>query len=404
VLLALLVASSCINYVDRGNLSVAAATLSFRADLGLGDENLGILFSMFFVTYAACQILAGWLIDKYNVFVVYTLGFVLWSAATIFTGFVGSFAGLLMFRLLLGASEAVAYPAYSKIITARFVEQERGFANSLIDGGTRIGPAIGVLAGGLIAARYGWRMVFVVIGLAGTLWLLPWCWLLWRGTGGVEARARIAPAGPGFGEILRQRQAWGTFLGLFCLNYSWYFVLSWLPSYLTQERHYSTRMMAWYGSLPFWGLAVMIVISGWTSDRFIRRGASPTKVRLSMLAGGLMLNALMIPAYLIQDQAISMALLVVACLALGVATSNLFAVSQTLAGREGVGKWIGLQNGMGNIAGVLSPYLTGVIANRLGSFFLAFVAASAVAVVGGLSYWLIVRRVEPIEWGQASTR
>jgi MFS family permease len=163
-------------------------------------------------------------------------------------------------------------------------------------------------------------------------------------------------------------------------------------------------MMAWYGSLPFWGLAVMIVISGWTSDRFIRRGASPTKVRLTMLAGGLMLNALMIPAYLIQDQAISMALLVVACLALGVATSNLFAVSQTLAGREGVGKWIGLQNGMGNIAGVLSPYLTGVIANRLGSFFLAFVAASAVAVVGGLSYWLIVRRVEPIEWGQASTR
>ena len=137
VLLALLVASSCINYVDRGNLSVAAATLSFRADLGLSDENLGILFSMFFVTYAACQILAGWLIDKYNVFVVYTLGFVLWSAATIFTGFVGSFAGLLMFRLLLGASEAVAYPAYSKIITARFVEQERGFANSLIDGGTR---------------------------------------------------------------------------------------------------------------------------------------------------------------------------------------------------------------------------------------------------------------------------
>jgi len=404
VLLALLVASSCINYVDRGNLSVAAATLSFRADLGLSDENLGILFSMFFVTYAACQILAGWLIDKYNVFVVYTLGFVLWSAATIFTGFVGSFAGLLMFRLLLGASEAVAYPAYSKIIAARFVEQERGFANSLIDGGTRIGPAIGVLAGGLIAARYGWRMVFVVIGLAGTLWLLPWCWLLWRGTGGVEARVRTAPAGPSFGEILRRRQAWGTFLGLFCLNYSWYFVLSWLPSYLTQERHYSTRMMAWYGSLPFWGLAVMIVISGWTSDRFIRLGSSPTKVRLTMLAGGLMLNALMIPAYLIQDQAISMALLVVACLALGVATSNLFAVSQTLAGREGVGKWIGLQNGMGNIAGVLSPYLTGVIANRLGSFFLAVVAASAVAVVGGLSYWLIVRRVEPIEWGQASTR
>jgi MFS family permease len=401
VLLALLVVSICINYVDRGNLAVAAATPSFRSDLGLSDEHLGVLFSVFFVTYAACQILAGWSIDRFNVFTVFTLGFVLWSAATIFTGFVGSFAGLLAFRLLLGVGEAAAYPSYSKIIAARFVEQQRGFANSLIDGGSRIGPAIGVLAGGLIAARYGWRMVFIAIGIAGTLWLLPWFWVLRRGTGGAQAAARGSQAGPGFLAILRRRQAWGTFLGLFCLNYSWYFVLNWLPSYLTKERHYSTRMMAWYGSLPFWGLAAMIVLSGWVSDRFIRRGFSPTRVRLTCLAGGLMLNALMIPAYLVQDPAISMALLVVACLALGVATSNLWAVTQTLAGREAVGKWVGLQNGVGNIAGMLSPYLTGVMANRLGSFFMAFVAASAVAVVGGLSYWLVVRRVEPIQWTES---
>ncbi len=402
VLLALLVVSICINYVDRGNLSVAAATPSFRSDLGMSDENLGVLFSMFFVTYAACQILAGWAIDRFNVFAVFTLGFVLWSVATILTGFVGSFAGLLVFRLLLGVGEAAAYPSYSKIIAARFVEQQRGFANSLIDGGSRIGPAIGVLAGGLIAARYGWRMVFIVIGIAGALWLVPWLLVLSRGTGGTQTAVRAAQAGPSFGAILRQRQAWGTFLGLFCLNYSWYFLMSWLPSYLTKERHYSTQMMAWYGSLPFWGLAATIVASGWISDRFIRRGASPTRVRLTCLAGGLMLNALMIPAYLIQDQALSMALLVVACLALGVATSNLWAVTQTLAGREAVGKWVGLQNGIGNIAGMLSPYLTGLIATRLGSFFLAFVTASAVAVVGGLSYWLVVRRVEPIQWKSAT--
>jgi len=399
VLLALLVASICINYVDRGNLSVAAATPAFRADLNIDSRDLGVLFSAFFFTYAACQILAGWLIDRYNVYHIITAGFALWSAATVMMGFAGSFLALLVWRLALGAGEAVAYPAYSKILAANYVEHQRGLANSLIDAGSRTGPAVGVLAGGLIAARYGWRMIFILIGLAGLLWLIPWLWQTarLRPPAAITSKAHALNE-PGLLDILKLRQAWGTFIGLFCLNYSWYFILSWLPTYLTTERRYSTRMMAWYGSLPFWAVAATSILAGWTSDRLIRRGATPTRVRLACLGGGLSLNTLMIPAYLIDDQVLSMALMTVACLSLGVASSNLWAVSQTLAGPGAAGKWTGLQNAFGNIAGIVSPYLAGWLVARTGSFFMVFVVASAVALSGALSYWFVVRRVEPVSW------
>ena len=121
-------------------------------------------------------------------------------------------------------------------------------------------------------------------------------------------------------------------------------------------------------------------------------------MRLACLGVGLTMNSLMIPAYLIQDQVLSMALMVIACLSLGVASSNLWAVTQTLAGPLTAGKWTGLQNGFGNIAGITSPYIAGLIVAKTGSFFLVFVVASIVAVAGALSFWLIVRKVEPVQW------
>ena len=399
ILLALLVVSVAINYVDRGNLSIAAATVAFRNDLHVDDKDLGTLFSAFFFTYSACQIFSGWIIDRFNVYVIYTAAFVLWSAATIATGFAASFTGLLVLRLVLGIGEASAYPAYSKMIAVNFREEERGFANALIDAGSRTGPAIGVLGGGLIVAHSGWRTLFFAVGGAGLVWLLPWGWHLLRHDRIVaQTRHTQTGSGPGLGSILRQRQAWGTFLGLFCLNYSWIFVLSWLPIYLTQERHFSTRMMAIYGSLPFWGIAATTVICGWISDRAIRRGANPSRIRIGCVAGGLLLNVLMMAAYLLRDPVASMALLVLACLALGISSSNFWAVTQSLAGPQAVGRWTGLQNGLGNLAGIVGPYLTGLLVARTGSFFWAFALASAMAALGACSYLFIVRSVAEVEW------
>ncbi len=392
--LLLLLISVGINYIDRGNLSVAAPQLS--TELSLSPSQMGVLLSSFFWTYALLQVVGGWLVDRYDVSLVYGLGFFVWSLATGLTGLVGSFAALFALRLLLGAGEAVAFPAYSKIIANHVPESRRGLANALVDVGTKAGPALGTLIGGLLVANFGWRALFIALGVGAMLWLPPWA--IWA----PRDHHRLVPVedeeAPGLLEILRQRSAWGTFLGLFAGNYAWYFMLTWLPSYLVQERHFSMSMMAVLGSVPFWGIAVSSITGGWFSDRWIARGASVTRVRKTFCICGLLGCTLMLPAAAIPDHGLSMVLLVVACLLFGMFSSNLWATTQTLAGPAAAGKWTGLQNCLGNMAGVTAPIITGIIVQRTGFFLLAFLAASIVLVIGALSYIFIVGPVETIDW------
>jgi MFS transporter, ACS family, D-galactonate transporter len=274
VVLALLVASVILNYVDRSNLSIAAPML--KDELKISAEQLGWLLSAFFWTYAACQILAGWLVDRLDVKYVFAAGFVLWSAATAVTGFVHGLAALLAIRVLLGIGESVSYPSYSKIVARLFPEQSRGFANSLIASGLSVGPGIGLLFGGVLMSRFGWRPFFIVLGFASFLWLPPWLRWMPRAP---ERPLKPQGHGPGYPELLRCRDLWGVSLGLFSGNYFNYFLLTWLPFHLVRERGLTMRQMARVGAAYFFTAAISASICGRLSDYWIVRGGTPTRVR-----------------------------------------------------------------------------------------------------------------------------
>jgi len=179
----LLAVAMIVSFFDRGNLAVSAPVLA--PELGLSTWALGLLLSAFFWTYAVAQIGSGWLVDRVEVRWVYAAGFLLWSSATLATAFVGSFAGLLSMRLLLGVGESVTYPATSRILAVVIPERRRGLANSLVDLGARLGPALGTMCGALLVARLGWRGLFLIAGGAGLIWLVPWL---------VKAPRRLTPA------------------------------------------------------------------------------------------------------------------------------------------------------------------------------------------------------------------
>lgn len=399
--LILLVASVSINYIDRGNLSVAGVALS--NELNLRPSQLGFLLSAFFWTYATFQLVAGWIIDRYNVIYVFAAGYGIWSLATAMTGLAGGFATLFALRLLLGISESVAYPSYSKIIAASFPERQRGLANGLIDVGCKLGPASGMIVGGLILDAWGWRAVFLSIGIVSLVWLLPWMLSAPKMHTAKTLGSRYA--GPGFGDILKTREAWGTLLGLFCANYAWYFMLTWLPQYLLIERHYSTRAMALIGWLPFCATAVGAAAGGAFSDALIRRGASPTRVRISFVTTGLALSAVfLLPAAMAEDQVTAMVLLITASFIFGLFSGNLWAVTQTLAGPVAAGKWTGIQNCVGNLAGIAAPIVTGFIVERTGKFYFAFVWVCVNLLVSAFAYLFIVRRVEEVDWAKVTGR
>lgn len=392
-ILALLVASVAINYIDRGNLSIAAPVLG--KELLLSPPQMGLLLSAFFWSYASFMVLAGWLVDRYPIGLILGGGYFLWSLATLTTGFASSLPLLLALRLLLGVGESVAFPAYSRIIAETFPPQRRGLPNAMIDAGLKIGPALGALIGGLIIARFGWRILFISLGFGGMLWLIPWC--LWAPRG-----ARITKSerrhGASMLQICGRRDAWGTFLGNFCHNYAWYFLLTWLPSYLVMERHISMKLMAVLVSLPFWGSAFSSLLGGWISDRWIAHGATPTLVRKTFVVSGFLMATLMFPAVIVRDLRIAMVFLIAAYLAFGLITSNHWAITQTLAGPLASGKWTGLQNGIANLAGMVAPFATGLIVAKTGSFQLAFSSSAVILVLGAASYAFIVRDVAPLAW------
>ena len=279
--LALLSISVLINYVDRGNLSIAAPLL--KDELHLNPWQLGILLSSFFWTYTALLFVVGWLVDRFEVNIVIAIGFLVWSLATIATGLVPGFALLLVTRLVLGIGESVAFPSCSKILALHVSEERRGFANGAIITGIRSGPAVGMFGAGLLMARYGWRPVFIGIGLISLVWLPAWKKWMPRGhaLGGSSFRAFAIIA-----TMLRKRSFWGASAGHFCGNYLLYVMVTWLPFYLVRERHLSMNAMARVAGLYFLVDATSALTAGALSDLFIRRGYTTTRVRKSVMAIG----------------------------------------------------------------------------------------------------------------------
>ncbi|HLY18309.1 MAG TPA: MFS transporter [Bryobacteraceae bacterium] len=394
--LLLLFVSIFINYIDRSNLSIAVA-LPAPKGLTLDPVRQGYLLSAFFWTYALCQLLGivGAVLDRYDVGKVYAVAFLIWSAATALTGMASGFVLLFSLRLILGMGESAAYPSYSKIFATHFPEHHRGLANAMVDAGSKFGPAVGMLAGGLLMAQYGWRPFFIVLGAASLLWLLPW--MKWMPRGHGISGVKLAKP-PDVLDILAQRSAWGSFGGLFCGNYFWYFLLTWLPSYMVKERHFSSARMTTMSALAYLAIGLSAGVCGWLSDRWIAAGATPTRVRKTFTVGGLALSTVILAVVMVESHDLSMALLFLTCIFFGMWSSNHWALIQTLAGPPAAGKWTGIQNGIGNLAGVAAPALTGIVVHRTGEFFWAFVVAAGVLLLGAFFYLVVIGPIEPVDW------
>jgi MFS family permease len=389
--LLLLALSVLINYIDRGNLSIAAPLL--KDELGISVSQLGVLFSAFFWTYTVLLFMCGLFIDRFDVNRVLALGFLLWSLATAATGIVQSFSMLLAMRLLLGAGESAAFPCYSKILAQHLPEHRRGFANGAIVAAMKCGPVVGTLGAGALMVKYGWRPVFIGIGLLSLAWLPAW----------MKAMPRAAAsADPGVCprviDILRQRSFWATTAGGFCLAYPLYFMITWLPFYLSHEQHLSMRDVVYVAALYYAVDAAAALATGWTTDFWIHRGMTPGIVRKSAMALGWTVAAIGFLGCSFAGAHSYLGWLILTGVGCGIGNSGIWAFSQTLAGPQAVGRWVGLQNGFANLAGVVGPALTGFIVDWTGHFQLALMITGGVCILSGFSWVFLVGRLEPVSW------
>jgi MFS family permease len=308
---------------------------------------------------------------------------------------VRGFAFLLAIRFVLGIGEAVALPCGSKILAENLPEHYRGFASGCVMSGLKWGNVIGTIGAGFLIADFGWRPVFIVVGLGSLLWLPAW--VKWmprcepRPVGAIEI-------GPGIWDILGQRSLWGTSAGHFSTNYLFYFLLTWLPTYLVRERHLSIKNMAVIAGLCYGVDALSAVSTGWLQDFAILRGNTPTLVRKSAMVIGFAMAAVGLIGCALAGGNSYVPWLLAAGFGCGMTGPGLYTFPQTLAGSGAVGKWYGWQNGFANFAGITGPAVTGFVLQHTGKFFAPFAITAAICICGALAWLLIVGRVEQVNW------
>jgi nitrate/nitrite transporter NarK len=240
--------------------------------------------------------------------------------------------------------------------------------------------------------HYGWRATFSVVGFAALLWLVPW-FMATPAQLRAEAPAPPRSDRPGFVRtctaLVTNRNLLGICLGFFCFDYYWYFLVSWLPDYLVTVRGLTMMKAGIYAALPYFVFGASEPIGGWIADRLIRAGWDETRARKGIVTIAFLTGLLLIPAARVSTPGAAVALIVGGCL-VGLATGNLLVILQSCAPPAEIGLWTGIYNFVGNIAGILSPLITGFLIAQTGSYTPPFVLAAALIAVGPLAFWLIV--------------
>ncbi len=387
LVVALLTVGVVIAYTDRINLS--AALPQIRMSFPISAEASGILLSAFFWAYTLLQTPAGWLVDRFGLKWPYAAGLFLWSAVSAATALVSSLNGLIAVRIVLGIGESIVTPASIRYIRKNFAEHERGLPIGIYFSGTKYGPAIGAPIATYLILGFGWRWMFVLNGALCVLWLVPWL-LLVRD----DRKSSPVPeegASVSWGAMFAAPLMWGTCVATFCYMYFVYFCMTWMPTYFKDRFGLSLTASGWFTFMSFGGMATVAILAGWAADRLIARGRNAVTIRKGFTIVGFVLAFSEVFGAFSHSTAITLFLAVFSLSGLGLATANYWALTQTLTPASASARVAGIQNTAANMAGIVAPWMTGVLVQRTGSFNTPLIAIGFWLVVGIGCYLFLVR-------------
>src|ERR1700744_1576291 len=400
--LAMLVVAGAVNYIDRATLAVANPLI--RQDLGLSIAEMGYLLSAFLWAYAFAQLPTGAMVDRLGPRLLLTFGLSLWSAAQLLGGLVQGFGQFFGARVLLGVGEAPQFPTGARVVRDWFNQRDRGLATGVFNCASSLGTAIAVPLLTYLMLSFGWRTMFVIMGVAGLI--VAACWyLIYRNPGNVALTAeenayRTQGDPPGqctkvtFREwklLFRFRTTWGMIFGYFgCIYLTWIYT-AWLPGYLEIERHMSVKYTGWASAVPFACGVVGGVLGGYFADILVRRGIEPLRSRrypaaLALLGTG----GCTVAAAYVESNALAVAFISASLFLVYVTSTCAWALSSVAVPTNCTASIGAVQNFGGYLGGALAPTVTGLIVQATGSFVPAMVVGALIGVVSAASYLFVV--------------
>lgn len=384
-----------IAFMDRTSMSAAIADHRFVSHFALTHVQRGWLGSSVFWAYGLLQLPMGWMVDRYGVKWPYAICFLLWCVAAAATGIVTTVSGLLVVRVLIGAAEAVVVPATYRYIANRFEETQKGTALGIYSIGGKMGPALGAPLAGWLIASSSWQVMFIVTGLAGLVWLMPWLRMVrndFPDRAELAVRKKRAASVP-LRNLLASPVVWGGLLTNFCYAYFAFYCMTWMPAYLVEQRGLSLSQSGLYTAFSFFGVAVTAGLSGWAADRLIVRGYDAVIVRKSFMVVGFLggMTVLMGAYAPTVDMALFWNVLSLTLVGL-VTTNNLALVKLTLIPKQAVGLNTGLQQVATSLAGGVSASLSGWLLHIGHSYTLPMMAIFIFLLIGAASTIVLMRR------------
>jgi sugar phosphate permease len=400
-----------VNFFDRINLSVSRDAL--HDSFGLSLVAFGYLSSAFSWTYALMQMPCGVLLDWLGVRRVGRISAFLWSLASFAAAVAPGLGWFFGARLLLGVSESPTFPANAKALGYWFTREERSLATAFTDAAAKFSSAIGVPLIGLLLFYFGWRWSFAATGFISFIYFVLF-YIIYRNPsedeglsavelqfilrGGAQEEDRVkASSGSSLGYLLRKRKVYGLALGWGAYNYTFFLLLTWLPSYLSVSLHVDLLHSFFYTSVPWlFATCTDLLVGGWLVDALIQRGYDANRVRQTVLVAGMAFGLAIFGAASARTPAGALVWISLALGGLAAAAPVAWTVPSLISPRESVGTLAGAVNFCGQIAAISAPIVTGYIVSRTRSFAAAFVTATVILLLGIVGYVFLLGRIEAI--------
>jgi sugar phosphate permease len=400
IVLVLTFVTAMIMYIDRVCMGVAAPAIA--ADLGFDKITLGYVFSAFSLGYALFQIPGGWSADRFGPRIVLTASMAWWSAFTAATAAASGVASMASYRFLFGVGEAAAFPAASRALVPWLPFERRAFGQGFQHAGSRFGAAVTPPLVVTLIAGLGWRGTFCVLGAFGVVWAAVW-YAYYRNLPeehrGVNAEElellqRAPRPRPGkrhrtdWAAILGNRSVWALSATYFCYGWVLWMYLSWLPTYLVEERGFTMLEMGVAASVPLLAATAANALGGWISDALAVRWGDLRRGRVSVsVAGFLIAGAGLAPGALALDATVALVCLTLALAGLELTVAVSWAICIDIGG-EHSGTVSAIMNTSGNLAGALSAVVVGFLSSWYGwtapLLLAAFLCLTAAFLIQGV--------------------
>ena len=382
IVLALLALMYFITYLDRVNVSTAAA--GFGKDFHLSNPQIGFVFSVFAYPYLVFQIVGGWVSDRFGARRTLIACALIWAAATALTGLASGLFSLIAARVLLGFGEGATFPAATSAMSRWIAKERRGFAQGVTHAASRIGNAVAPPVIAVIMAAFGWRAAFFVCALISFAWVILWALTFTeypKDHAGIspEELAELPPPATKAAIPVPWRRLIGRMVPVtlvyFCYVWTLWLYLSWIPQYFLHSQHLDLKHSALFSFSVFFAGVIGDTLGGVITDRLLKSTKRLEVARSYMVCVCMLLTLVsLIPLLFTHSLAVS-----VTCLSAGFFFAELtigpmWAIPMDIS-QDHAGTASGIMNTGSAMAAILSPVAAGYLIDLNGNWQLPFLGS-----------------------------